>query len=62
MRDKPKLNIVLLKSKMLKAMPELKTNNKSKIGIKGMVWPSSKYCSAKNFVVRSIAIKKNIKK
>lgn len=61
MRDKPKLSIVLLKSKMLKAIPELKTNNKSTIGIKGMVWPSSKYCSAMNFVARSIAIKKILK-
>lgn len=60
MSDKPKLNKALLKSKILKAIPELKTNNKSKIGIKGTACPKSKYSAAIDFDSKSIAIKKNI--
>ena len=62
MSDKLKLKNELLKSKMLKAMPELKTNNKSKIGINGTACPKLKYSSARYFATKSIAIKKNITK
>ncbi len=58
--DKPKLKNELLKSRILKAMPELKTSNKSKIGINGTAWPKLKYSSAMNFATKSIAIKKII--
>ena len=62
MIESQKLSIILFISKMLKAIPELKTNRKSIIGIKGNTWPNSKYCSAIDFDSKSIAIKKSIKK
>ena len=62
MSDKPKLKNELLKSKMLKAIPELKTSNKSKIGINGTAWPKLKYSSAIYFAAKSMTIKRNITK
>tara|TARA_B100000579_G_scaffold80142_1_gene62281 strand:+ start:321 stop:506 length:186 start_codon:yes stop_codon:yes gene_type:complete len=58
--DKPRLNKELLKSKMLKAIPELNTSNKSRNGIKGIGCPNIKFSSAITFEAKSTAIKKNI--
>ena len=58
--DKPKLNALLLKSKILKAIPELNTSNRSNIGISGIASPKTKFSSATNFDTKSIAIKNNI--
>ena len=59
-RDMPKLNTLLLKSKILKAMPELNTSSKSNIGIRGIACPKTRFSTAKDFDTKSITIKKNI--